>query len=127
MNKAERTRLKELAVETIVASPVHSKKAQLAEALEKCVDDLEDRSDKCSTCSVCENHGDHEDESIAVDPDEVLEVHKALKQRLTELKDFHVKVGAYMIEGSGNIYKDLGDLIEALEEDVDTVEACALP
>lgn len=127
MDKAERTRLKELAVDVIAASPVHSKETQLAEALEKCVDDLEDRSDKCSTCSVCENHGDHEDESIAVDPDEVLEVHKALKQRLTELKDFHVKVGTYMIEGSGNIYKDLGDLIEALEEDVGNVEACALP
>lgn len=52
MDSAERIRLRQLAVDTIVASPVRSKAATLAEALEKCLDELErvNGGPHCPTC-----------------------------------------------------------------------------
>lgn len=71
MDASDRARYKQLALDTIIASPVHSKEAQLAEALEKCVDELEDMQSECPTCSYCDNHGDYEydgdDDSVTYD------------------------------------------------------------
>jgi hypothetical protein len=54
MNKAERTRLKQLANDVIIVAFGHdSDMSRLAEALEKCVDELE-RLDKCPICGDSE-------------------------------------------------------------------------
>lgn len=52
MDKSERQRLKQLAIDTIIKSSVHSAKAKLAEALEQCVNELEqvDQAPHCPTC-----------------------------------------------------------------------------
>lgn len=53
MDKSERIKLKQLAVDVIVAYPYGSTQANLAEALERCVDDMEDAENKphCGTCN----------------------------------------------------------------------------
>lgn len=56
MDKSDRTRYKQLAIDTIVASPVHSDAAKLAEALEQCVEELE-RLDTVPHCATCNCHG----------------------------------------------------------------------
>jgi hypothetical protein len=54
MNKAERTRLKQLANDAIIASfGSETTTSRLAEALEKCVDEL-GRLDKCPICGDSE-------------------------------------------------------------------------
>lgn len=59
MDKAERQRLKQLANDSIIATfGRETNEAKLAQALERCVDELEDMQTKCSTCSACVNHGD---------------------------------------------------------------------
>lgn len=61
MDKAERTRLKTLANDTVIATfGYDNRESQLAEALERCVDELEDANSKCPTCFFCETHGDYE-------------------------------------------------------------------
>lgn len=52
MDKGERQQLKILAVDTIIANPVNSEAAILAEALEKCINELDnDSPPHCPTCS----------------------------------------------------------------------------
>jgi hypothetical protein len=61
MDRTERERYKRLANESIIETfGTECPEQRLAEALERCVDELEDANSKCPTCSVCENHGDYE-------------------------------------------------------------------
>jgi len=63
MDKAERTRLKQLANDAVIATfGSDSRESRLAVALEQCVDELEYIGDKCPTCCVCDMHGDWEAE-----------------------------------------------------------------
>lgn len=72
MDKAERTRLKTLANDAVIATfGTDSQESRLAEALERCVDELEDIGDKCYVCSFCDNHGDHWDSDNGDDEEEV--------------------------------------------------------
>jgi DNA repair exonuclease SbcCD ATPase subunit len=128
MDKSERLKFKTLANDAIIATFGHDTDfSRVAEALERCVDEIEDANDKCPTCSTCENHGDHEDESLAVDADEVMDAHKKLKERLTDLRVFQLRLTGYVDEfGFARIDEDLAELLEALESDIDSVEACVV-
>jgi hypothetical protein len=64
MDKAKRAHYKTLANDAIIATfGYDNDTSRLAQALEKCVDELENIGDKCQTCSYCEDHGDHWDEA----------------------------------------------------------------
>lgn len=52
MDVSERAQLKRLAIDTIVASSVHSEAAKLAEALESALDEL-DKHDTAPHCRSC--------------------------------------------------------------------------
>lgn len=78
MDASERARYKQLALDTIIASPVHSEAAMLAEALEKCVDDLEYHED-------CDGP-QPEPEGAILNLDTVQAIHKQLEERLAELE-----------------------------------------
>jgi len=131
LDKAERTRLKQLANDAVIATfGSDSRESQLAVALERCVDELDERDDRCLICSVCEDHGDHESDKLEVDAGEVLGVHSELVKRLVALKAYHVKlVGEVAGDGPLNesLAEDLAELIEDLESDVDDLESKVIP
>lgn len=56
MEKAERQRLKQLANDSIIATfGEDTSESKLAEALEKCVEELDDMA-QCSYCDPCDKH-----------------------------------------------------------------------
>lgn len=60
MDHSERQRLKQLAVDSIIETfGTDCPEQRLAEALEKCVDELElyGQRDECAACDQCEIHG----------------------------------------------------------------------
>ena len=75
MDNGERAKYKQLANDSIIATfGRDDNEARLAQALEKCVDELEDMQAECPTCSYCDNHGDYEyddDDDDEVTYDEV--------------------------------------------------------
>lgn len=90
MDKSERQRLKQLANDAIVdLFGVESREARLAEALEKCVNEIEEANEVCPTCSICENHGDIEDDSIDVDVNEIIRIHGELKKSAAKLQSVY--------------------------------------
>lgn len=125
MEKAERTRYRQLALDTIIGAGIHSPEARLAEALEACVDDLDFIAHECDHCKTCAVHGDHADDALPVDADEVLDAHKELKTRLTELETFRDKLAKNDVCGS-EIAQELADFIQDLSDDIDSVEACVV-
>jgi hypothetical protein len=130
MDRGERARLKQLANDAIIASfGFDSRESQLAEALERCVDELEQANDKCRVCSTCEGHGDHVDESLHIDPDEVVEAHRALEAKLALLKDRHVELAGICgeLEVGAEAVDALGNIIEDLESDLDDLQEVVLP
>jgi hypothetical protein len=130
VDKAERTRLKTLANDAVIATfGSDNRESQLAEALERCVDELEDANSKCPTCSVCENHGDLLDESIKVDPSEILRIHSEFKDTLKALKDYHVKLSGEIADEFPDLLlaDDLASLIEEAEGVADELEAEVTP
>lgn len=132
MDKSERQRLKQLAIDTIIANPVHSTATTLAEALEHCVDEIEDANMKCPTCSVCENHGDNEDDSIPIEASDVVNIHRELKKLLQQFKDYHVKLSDEIAESYDDNLREsaladnLAEIIEETESQVDELEALVI-
>lgn len=125
MNKADRTPYRQLANDAVIATFGESGlTAQLAEALEKCVDELDDANEKCPTCSVCENHGDLEDESIDVDADEIFSIHGELKKQVQALKDYHVKLSGELADWAdpAQLTEPLAEIIEEIESEIDDLE-----
>lgn len=131
MDKAERTRLKTLANDAVIATfGYDNRESRLAEALERCVDELEDANDRCPTCSVCTDHGNHVDESIKVDVNEVLRIHRELKKQVQALKDYHVKLVERLAEleiPDDGLADELAEIVEEAEGDLNELEAEVLP
>lgn len=74
MDHAERQQLKRLANDSIIATfGRETNEARLAQALEKCVDELEEIGARCPTCSTCKDHGDFDpdDEDYPIIDNEV--------------------------------------------------------
>jgi hypothetical protein len=125
MDQAERTRLKQLANDAVIATfGYDDRESRVAEALERCVDELEDANSKCPTCSVCENHGDNLDESIAVDASEVIDAHRELAANLKSLESYRDKL--IDADGENDLLEELTELIEEFRSNIDSVEACVI-
>lgn len=66
MDQAERTRYKQLANNALIAYfGTDGMPQQPAEALERCVEELEGVA-TCTTCGYCDDHGELEDDSDEV-------------------------------------------------------------
>lgn len=119
MDSVERAKYKQLANDAIIAEfGSNGLAARLAEALEKCVEELEWLSGGCQYCSYCEDHGDKAgDKPEPIEASDVLEIHGQLKERLTELEQ--VK------DGLANA--DLGERLAQLKTDINKLEALVIP
>ena len=129
MNKADRARYRQLANDAVIATFGETGlTAQLAEALEKCISELDDANAECPTCSVCKNHGDLEDESIHIDAGDVVGVHGELKKLLQQFKDYHVKLCGEVAEDwadPDHLTEPLAELIDETDMKLDELEALA--
>lgn len=111
MDKAERTRLKRLANDAVIATfGYDTRESQLAVALEQCVDELDERDNKCPTCSACEDHGDGE--GIVINAEDVLLIRRSLAGIVAKLKDSTVGL--------------LGENVASLEDELDQLEALTI-
>lgn len=128
MSPETRARYKQLANDSIIATfGRDDNEARLAQALEKCVDELDNANDKCPTCSRCENHGDHGDE-FTIDVNEIIRVHGELKKRLAALKELHGEFDDVdEVTDIPDMVSKLGMQIEEFESEVDELEAEVLP
>jgi uncharacterized protein Yka (UPF0111/DUF47 family) len=119
MEKAERTRYKHLANDAVVATfGEDSDASRLAQALEACVDELEFIADECDCCKTCPAHGDHTDEMLPIDADEILRIHGEMKKSIATFKDLHVKFAGALTE------REVDDLVEKLASEIEEVESC---
>ena len=117
MDKSERLRLKQLAIDAIVAYPYDHPIVPFAEALEKCVDWEDEVASKCLYCRECEDHGDS-GEGLRIEASEVLEVHGQIKRHLKELQD--------ALTG-GKLTNPVATQIDNLISDTDELEALVIP
>lgn len=105
MDKAERTRLKQLANDAVIATfGQDSREARLATALERCVDDLEYHDD-------CDGP-QPEPEGAILNLDTVQAIHKQLEERLTEIE----KVSTAVDEMADDLRENLKDLKHDIKE-----------
>ena len=126
MDKSERQRLKTLANDGVIATfGLDNQHAQLATALETCVDELSDIATDCEHCKTCESHGDFTDDAIPIDAGEVMGVHRGLTASLKSLNDFHKRLFDLLPESA--LPNELTEIIEEVEEQVDELEACVIP
>lgn len=117
MDASERARYKQLANDSIIATfGRDDNEARLAQALEQCVDELEYIATECDQCQYCDVHGEVEDDTIAVDVNEVLRIHGELKKQVQAFKDLHVKFSGAVAES------DVDDCVEELESQIVEVE-----
>ena len=125
MDKAERTRLKRLANDAVIATfGSEGRESQLAVALEQCVDELGVIAEECDHCKTCPDHGDVEDDSIAVDVNELIRIHGELKKQVQAFKDLHRKFDD--VEDATDVPDLTGEMglqIEEFESNVDELEA----
>lgn len=111
MDSGERAKYKQLANDSIIATfGRNDNEAQLAQALEKCVDELEETNDKCPTCSACEDHGNGE--GIVVNAEDIVLIHRTLAGIVSKLKDSPVGL--------------LAENLASLEDGLDELEALAV-
>jgi len=125
MDKAERTRLKQLANDAVIATfGSEGRESQLAVALEGCVEELEFIASECDHCKFCDIHGEVEDDEIQVDADEVIRIHGEMKKQIAAFKDLHVKFAAAVAETDiDELIEELASQIEEAESYVDELEA----
>jgi len=125
MDKAERIRLKQLANDAVIATfGYDSRESQLAVALEQCVDELESIASECEHCKTCQYHGNVEDNSIAVDVNELVRIHGELKKQLQAFKDLHGKFDdADEVTDVPDLVNELALQVEELESGIDELEA----
>lgn len=125
MDHAERQQLKRLANDSIIATfGQGSNEAKLAQALESTVDELTVIATECDHCKYCDVHGEVEDDSIAVDVNELLRIHGELKKSLQSLKDLHGKFDdANEVTDIPDLVNELASQIEEIESDIDELEA----
>lgn len=117
VDSSERARYKQLANDSIIATfGRDDNEARLAQALEQCVDELEYIATECDQCKYCDVHGEVEDDTIAVDVNEVLRIHGELKKQVQAFKDLHVKLSGAVAES------DVDDCVEELESQIVEVE-----
>lgn len=131
MDKAERQRLKTLANDAVIATfGLDNQHAQLATALENCVEEFEFIATGCDHCKYCDIHGEVEDDEIAVDASEVMGVHDKLKKLLQRLKDYHIRLCGEVAEDWADpdqLTDPLAEIIEETESQVNELEACVIP
>lgn len=126
MDKTERQRHKTLANDAIIRTfGVEGDEAQLATALETCVDELGDIATECEHCKTCQSHGDFVDDSIPIDASEVMGVHRSLTASLKSLNDFHKRLFELLPESQ--LPNELAEIIEETESQIDELEACVIP
>lgn len=104
MDASDRARYKQLALDTIIASPVHSKEAELAEALEKCVEEIEYHGDRAGP--------QPEPEGAILNLDTVQAIHGQLKERLADME----KVSVTADEVADLLRESLKDLRHDIKE-----------
>lgn len=130
MDRAERTRLKQLANDSIIATfGQDCPEARLAVGLESSVEELEFIAEECDHCKICPCHGDHTDEMLPVNADEIIRIHGELKKQLQAFKDYHVKLTEKLDEWAETerFTEPLAEIIEETESYVDELEAEVLP
>lgn len=129
MDRSERQRLKTLANDAVIATfGLDDQHAQLATALETCVDELQFIATGCDHCQYCDIHGEVEDDSIDVDVNELLRIHGELKKQVQSFKDLHVKFAGAVAESDiDNLVEELASQIEETEGYVDEIEAEVSP
>jgi hypothetical protein len=125
MEKAQRSKYKTLANDAVIATfGQDGLAAQLATALESCVDELESVAAECAHCKTCESHGDFDDDSIPVEANEVMDAHRELTGDLKALEAYRDKL--IDRDGDNNLLEELTELIEDFRNDIDSVEACVV-
>lgn len=111
MDSVERAKYKQLANDSIIATfGRDGNEARLAQALEKCVDELEEVNDKCPTCSACEDHGNGD--GIVINAEDITPIHRSLAGIVSKLKDSPVGL--------------LAENLASLEDGLDELEATTL-
>jgi hypothetical protein len=117
MDIAERTRLKTLANDAVIATfGVDGRESRLATALESAVEELAHIATECDHCKYCDVHGEVEDDEIPVDANEIIRIHGELKKQLQVFKDLHVKLSAAVAES------DIDDLVDELASQIEEAE-----
>ena len=129
MDKTERTRLKQLANDAVIATfGTDCPEAWLAVALERCVEELEFIAEECDHCKFCDVHGEVEDDSTAVDVNELVRIQGELKKQVQAFKDLHGKFDdADDVTDIPDLVNDFAMQVEELESDVDELEAEVSP
>lgn len=105
MDTATLTKWKTLANDAVIATFGETgREQQLAEALEKAVEALDDASNRCAHCGVYDDHGNLD--GVAVNADDVLDIHRSLSKVVSKLRDSSV----------GALAEHLGSLEDGLDE-----------
>lgn len=125
MDIVEREKLKQLANDAVIEYYGRDDlPARLAVALEKSIGEIEVMATECRQCSVCDLHGDKENEDIAVDGSEVLQVHENLIKRFAALGLIR---DALAEDEQGDHADKLQDLLDNLKGDIDELEKLVIP